>query len=43
MQGVPLGNYRLGDYFPSKVYIGNFMFINMVVKSLIVDNTVDFY
>ena len=44
--GVPLGNYTLGDYLSGRVYIGNtgnFLFINAVVKSLMVDDSVDFW
>lgn len=44
--GIPLGNYSLGDYLSGKAYIGNignFMFINAVVKSMMVDDAIDFH
>lgn len=42
---MPLGNYSLGDYLSGKVYIGNignFLFINAVVKTMMVEGAIDF-
>lgn len=44
--GIPFANYSLGDYISNRAYIGNignFMFINAVIKSLMVDDEVEFW